>query len=86
MAYIKINPTGCAERKGLVQVRFDCYFEPTDPGYAEYHVTVPVVPVEGYPGKVDKMGSPVDIADYDKWLAARPQGTRPHFSEGVDRC
>ena len=37
MAYIKINPTGCNERHGLVQVRFDCYFEPMDPGYAEYH-------------------------------------------------
>lgn len=32
MAYVKINPTGCAERKGLVQVRFDCYLEPTDAG------------------------------------------------------
>lgn len=76
MSFVKINPTGCNERKGLVQVRFDCYFEPTDPGYPEYHVTVPVIPAEGYPGKVNKMGSPVDIADYDKWLASLPTVTR----------
>lgn len=76
MSYVKINPTGCNERKGLVQVRFDCYLEPTDAGYSEYHVTVPVVPAEGYPGKVDDMGTPVDTADYDKWIASLPTVTR----------
>jgi hypothetical protein len=30
--YYKINPTGCTERNGLVQVRFDCYLDPLDPG------------------------------------------------------
>lgn len=76
MAYYKINSTGCNERNGLVQVRFDCYFEPTDPGYAEHHVTVPIIPAEGYLGKVDEMGSPVDTADYDKWIASLPTVTR----------
>lgn len=76
MAYFKINSSGCNERKGLVQVRYDCYFEPADPGYAEHHVTVPVVPAEGYPGKVNDRGAPVDVADYDKWIASLPTVTR----------
>lgn len=76
MSYYKINPTGCAERNGLVQTRFDCYFNPGDPGYAEYHVTVPIIPKEGYPGKVDEMGSPADMEDYEKWLASLPTETK----------
>lgn len=74
--YYKINPTGCTERKGLVQVRFDCYFNKKDPGYAEHHVTVPIIPKEGYPGKVNDMGAPADMADYDKWIASLPTETR----------
>ena len=74
--YFKINPTGCTERKGLVQVRFDCYLDPADAGYAEHHVTVPVIPPEGYTGKVDEMGSPVDMAAYNKWLSSLPTETR----------
>jgi hypothetical protein len=58
--YFKINKTGISEYKGLVDVSFDCYLEPADAGYSEHHVTVPVIPAEGYPGKVDAMGSPVD--------------------------
>lgn len=76
MAYYKINSTGCNERNGLVQVRFDCYLDEQDPGYAEYHVTVPIIPKEGYPGKVNDMGAPADMADYDKWIAALPTITR----------
>jgi len=76
MSYVKINPTGCNERNGLVQVRFDCYLEPTDVGYTEHHVTVPVIPKEGYLGKVDEMGAPVDMADYDRWIASLPTETR----------
>lgn len=73
--YFKINKTGVSEYKGLVQVRFDCYLDPLDPGYAEHHVTVPVI-TEPYPGKVDAMGSPADQTAYDKWLAALPTATR----------
>lgn len=76
MAYFKINSTGCAERNGLVQVRFDCYLDPKDTGYAEYRVTVPVIPKEGYLGKVNDMGAPADMADYDKWIASLPTETR----------
>ena len=73
--YYKINPTGCTERNGLVQVRFDCYLDPLDPGYAEHHVTVPVI-TEPYPGKVDAEGIPKDQKDFDKWIASLPTETR----------
>ena len=67
--FFKVNITGCQERKGLVEVRYDLYLDPTDERYSEHYVQVPVIPKEGYTGKVDEMGSPVDQADYDKWLA-----------------
>ena len=67
--FFKVNITGCQERKGLVEVRYDCYLDPTDERYSEHYVQVPVIPKEGYTGKVDEMGSPVDQADYDKWIA-----------------
>lgn len=73
--YYKINPTGCTERNGLVQVRFDCYLEPADAGYAEHHVTVPIM-TEPYPGKVDAEGIPEDQKDFDKWIASLPTETR----------
>lgn len=39
--YVKIDPSGCTERKGLVQVRFAMYLDPGDYGYDVYHVQVP---------------------------------------------
>jgi len=76
MAYFKVNPTGCNERYGTVQVRFDCHLEQTDPGYADHRVTVPVIPPGGYSGKVNDNGNPVDVADYNKWVASLPTETR----------
>ena len=73
--YFKINETGCGEHKGLVKVRFDCYLDPTDDGYSEHHVTVPII-TDPYPGKVDAEGSPADQKDYDTWLASLPTETR----------
>jgi hypothetical protein len=67
--FFKVNITGCQERKGLVEVRYDLYLDSTDERYSEHYVQVPVIPKEGYTGKVDEMGSPVDQVDYDKWLA-----------------
>ena len=67
--FFKVNTTGCNERKGLVEVRYDLYLDPTDERYSEHYVQVPVIPKEGYTGKVDEMGVTVDQADYDKWLA-----------------
>lgn len=65
--FFKVNITGCQERKGLVEVRYDLYLDPTDERYSEHYVQVPVIPEGGYQGKVDEMGSPVDQTDYDKW-------------------
>ncbi len=67
--FFKVNITGCQERKGLVEVRYDLYLDPTDERYSEHYVKVPVIPEKGYEGKVDEFGAPVDQADYDKWLA-----------------
>lgn len=73
--YFKINNTGCGEKKGLVEVRFDCYLDPADVGYAEHHVTVPVIS-GSYTGKVDATGVPADMADYQKWIDSFPTITR----------
>ena len=39
--HIKIEPTGCCERNGLVQVRLCFYLDPEDARYNEHLVTVP---------------------------------------------
>lgn len=39
--YAKIDPSGCTERKGLVQVRFAMYLDPGDYGYDVHHIQVP---------------------------------------------
>ena len=70
---VKVEPTGCCVRKGMAQVRFCMYLEPGDYGYDKHHVQLPVIPEEGYPGKVDEMGSPIDIEDYNKWLDGLPK-------------
>lgn len=61
---VKVEPSGCCERKGMVQVRFSFYLDPTDYGYDKHHIEVPVIPEGGYPGKVDEQGSPIDIKDW----------------------
>lgn len=35
--FVKIEPTGICERKGLVQIRFCMYLEPGDYGYDVHH-------------------------------------------------
>ena len=44
MAYCKINKTGCMERKGHPQIRFDMFLEPGDPRYEDTYIQVPVIP------------------------------------------
>jgi hypothetical protein len=73
MAYAVINKTGCLERKGHPQIRFDMFMEQDDKGYERTYVQVPVIPEGGYPNKVDKQGNPVDQKDYDKWYASLPR-------------
>lgn len=71
--YVKVEPSGCCERKGMVQVRFCMYLGPSDYGYDKHHVQLPVIPEEGYQGKVDEMDSPIDIEDYNNWIASLPK-------------
>ncbi len=42
---VKIEPSGCTERKGLVQIRFWMYLESGDYGYEKHHVRVPERPL-----------------------------------------
>ena len=74
--FVKVEPTGCCERKGMVQVRFCMYLDPGEPGYDKHHIQVPVIPEEGYRGKVDEMGNPIDIEAYKKWLDGLPKAWR----------
>lgn len=77
MAHFKVEPTGCGERNGLVQVRFNCFFDESDPEYPIHYVTVPVFPKEGYPGAVDEIfGHPVDEVDYRDWVSSLPTVSR----------
>ena len=73
--YFKINKTGVSEYKGLVEVRFDCYLDPTDEGYSYHHVTVPIIS-GSYTGKVDATGMPEDMVEYQKWIDSFPTETR----------
>lgn len=36
--YVRVEPTGCCERKGMVQVRFCFYLDEGDAGYAKCRV------------------------------------------------
>lgn len=75
--YFKINKTGCQTNKGVVEVRYDCYLSRTDPGNEEHYVTVPDYENNPpYDGKLDDMGAPVDLDDYQKWHDSLPTITR----------
>lgn len=74
--FVKIEPSGCTERKGLVQVRFAMYLDKGDYGYDVHHILVPVIPPEGYQGEVDETGSPVDVDAYNAWENSLPKAWR----------
>lgn len=76
MAYFKINKTGCGERRGLVEIRYDCYLSRDDKGNEEHYVTVPDFTDAKYEGKVDEWGDPIDMEDYKKWVSSLPTITR----------
>lgn len=79
MAIARIEPTGISVRKGRVQLRFCFYLNPTDARYEEHHIQVPVIPEEGYPGKMvaGENGTgekvPLDRDDYDAWFEGLPK-------------
>ena len=49
------------------------YLDKGDYGYKKHYVQVPVIPEEGYTGKVDETGSPIDIEHYHNWLDSLPK-------------
>lgn len=69
---IKFEPSGTHAHKDILKVRLDLYAETTEKSYAQNYVSVPIIPLEGYPGKVDKDGQPLDQKAYDDWLTALP--------------
>ena len=71
--YVKVEPTGCCERKGMVQVRFAMYLEPGDSDYTKHHVQLPVIPEGGYQGKVNEVNEPLDVEDYNNWFDSLPR-------------
>ena len=73
---VKVEPSGCSERKGKVQVRFSMYLEKGDYGYEKMHVEVPVVPADGlksYKGKLNEDGTPASFEEFTKWIAGLPK-------------
>ncbi len=38
--FVRVEPTGCCERKGLVQIRFCMYLDKGDYGYEKHYVQV----------------------------------------------
>lgn len=55
-----------------MQIRYDLFLDEADYRYKDFYVQAPVIPENGYQGKTDEMGSPVDIKDYEKWLSVLP--------------
>ena len=66
MAYSKIEKSGCCERNGSVQVRFDLFLEPTDPRYLDTYIQVPDIPEKGYPFADSKLSE-------EAWLDSLPK-------------
>ena len=71
--YAKIEGSGCCERKGLVQIRLCFYLDKDDYGYEKHHIQVPDFTDAKYDGKVDELGNPVDMVDYQKWVDSLPK-------------
>lgn len=70
MSFFKIEKSGCCEHKGLCQVQANYYYDEKDKEYAL--TPVKIYPEEGYPGKVDEFGSPIDEKDYQTWEDSLP--------------
>lgn len=70
----RFNPTGTHIQKGFLKVRIDLFPDIGDKTYEMHYVLVPVIPPEGYPGKVDEeTGEPLDWDDYNKWIDGLPK-------------
>ena len=69
---VKFNPTGTHVHKDFLKVRLDFDPDITDKTYQLHHVYMPVYPKEGYTGKVDEFGTPIDQKAYDTWVESLP--------------
>ena len=69
---IAFEPSGTHLKGDSLKIRLDLFPEAGEKSYAGNYVSVPVLPVGGYPGKVDKEGNPVDQNAYNLWLAGLP--------------
>jgi len=72
MPYAKLEPTGCGIHKGRIKLRLDFFLSPDDPNYDKHYVYVPVIPKEGYHGKIAEDGSSANQKNYDAWLESLP--------------
>jgi len=71
--YVEIEPDGICEHKGMVQVRLNMYLYPGDYGYEKHYVQIPVIPVEGYSGEIDKDGRIINTDEYENWINNLPK-------------
>lgn len=71
--YFKVEPSGCCERKGMVQIRYDFYLHPGDYGHKERRVKAPIMPEGGYQGPLKDDGSPESAKHYVNWLESLPR-------------
>ena len=81
MAYGVVNRSGCTERYGLVQVRLDLCLEAgdvrwNDPRFYQVDQTSKAF-LRGFKGKLDDLGSPVDVEAYAAWRASLPKAWLP---------
>ena len=60
--YYKIEKSGCCERKGTMQIRFDFFLDKEDYGYEKKYIDMPVI-TEEFKG---------DEKEYDAWVATLP--------------
>ena len=71
--FVRIEPSGCCERKGKVQIRLAMYLESGDYGYEKHHVYLPDLSFSEYKGELDEKGVPIDTKEYDTWLNSLPK-------------
>lgn len=73
---LRFEPSGTHVHKGVLKVRFDFIPDLTDNSYPLHHVFVVDETTQkfkqGYKGKLDTEGEPIDYADYQKWLDGLP--------------
>lgn len=76
MPYAAIEPSGCGIHKNRGKLRLDFFLNSDNPNYDKHHVYVVDETSkeyqQGYKGKVDAEGNPLDPEDYRKWLDSLP--------------